>query len=110
MLNDTKKLTLFSWFAHAKANNCRKFKKLKFEDTKCKQDRSNWIWIRLLFWQPETLGEVMEVDKQRRFKSHERMQVFISNNVDVMTHDRLSSVALALYAHFKSVPRVQFSS
>ena len=39
----------------------------------------------------------MEVDKQLRFKSHQRMQVeFISNNVDVMTHDSLSSVALAL--------------
>ena len=39
----------------------------------------------------------MEVDKQLKFKSHERMQVeFISNNVDVMTHDCLSSEALAL--------------
>ena len=39
----------------------------------------------------------MEVDKQLKFKSHQRMQVeFISNNVDVMTHDCLSSVALAL--------------
>ena len=39
----------------------------------------------------------MEVDKQLKFKSQERMQVeFISNNVDVMTHDCLSSVALAL--------------
>ena len=39
----------------------------------------------------------MEVDKQLKFKSHERMQVeFISSNVDVMTHDCLSSVALAL--------------
>ena len=39
----------------------------------------------------------MEVDKQLKFKSHERMRVeFISNNVDVMTHDCLSSVALAL--------------
>ena len=38
----------------------------------------------------------MEVDKQLKFKSHEHMQVeFISNNVDVMTHDCLSSVALA---------------
>ena len=38
----------------------------------------------------------MEVDKQLKFKSHQRMQVeFISNNVDVMTHDFLSSVALA---------------
>ena len=35
----------------------------------------------------------MEVDKQLKFKSHKRMQVeFISN---VMTHDSLSSVALA---------------
>ena len=33
----------------------------------------------------------MEVDKQLKFKSHQRMQVeFISNNVDVMTHDCLS--------------------
>ena len=41
----------------------------------------------------------MEVDKQLKFKSHRRMQVeFISNNVDVMTHDCLSSVALALEA------------
>ena len=39
----------------------------------------------------------MEVGKQLKFKSYERLQVgFISNNVDVMTHDRLSSVALAL--------------
>ena len=45
----------------------------------------------------ETSGEVIEVDKQLKFKSQERMQVeFISNNVDVMTHDCLSSVALAL--------------
>ena len=91
------KLTLFSWFAHGKPNNCRKFTKLKFEDTKCKQDRPNWIWIHLLFWQTESSGEVMEVDKQLKFKSHERMQVeFISNNVGVMTHDCLSSVAPAL--------------
>ena len=39
----------------------------------------------------------MEVDKQLKFKSHKRMQVeFISNNVDVMTHDCLFSGALAL--------------
>ena len=39
----------------------------------------------------------MEVDKQLKFKSHQRMQVeFISNIVDVMTPDCLSSVALAL--------------
>ena len=39
----------------------------------------------------------MEVDKQLKFKSHKRMQVeFISNKVEVMTHDCLSSVALAL--------------
>ena len=38
----------------------------------------------------------MEVDKQLKFKSHDRMQVeFISNNVHVMTQDCLSSVALA---------------
>ena len=50
-----------------------------------------------MFWHTETSGEVMEVDKQLKFKSHERMQVeFISNNVDVMTHDCLSSVAVAL--------------
>ena len=36
----------------------------------------------------------MEVDKQLKFKSHQRLQVeFISNNVDVMTHDFLSSAA-----------------
>ena len=36
----------------------------------------------------------MEADKQLKFKSHQRMQVeFISNNVDVMTHHCLSSVA-----------------
>ena len=95
------KLTLFSSFAHEKANNCRKFTKSKFEDTKCKQDRPYWNWIRLLFSQPETSGEFMEVDKQLKFKSQERMQVeFISNNVDVTTHDCLSSVALALVRHF----------
>ena len=38
----------------------------------------------------------MEVDKQLKFKSHERMQVEFISNVDVMTHDCLSSVALAL--------------
>ena len=39
----------------------------------------------------------MEVDKQLKFKSYKRMQVkFISNNVDVMRHDCLSGVALAL--------------
>ena len=39
----------------------------------------------------------MEVDKQLKFKSHESMQVgFISNNVDVMIHDCLSSVALVI--------------
>ena len=49
-----------------------------------------------MFWQPETSGEVMEVDKELKFRSHERMQVeFISNNIDVMTHDCVSSVALA---------------
>ena len=38
----------------------------------------------------------MEVDKQLKFKSHKLMQVeFISNNVDVITYDRLPSVALA---------------
>ena len=42
----------------------------------------------------------MKVNKQLKFKSHERMQVeFISNNVDVMTRDCLSSVALALEKH-----------
>ena len=38
----------------------------------------------------------MEVDKQLKFKSHQRMQVEFISNVDVMTHDFLSSVALAL--------------
>ena len=90
------KLTHFSWFEQGKANHCHKFTKLNFEDRKCKHGRPYCIWIRLLFWQPEISGEVMEVDKQLKFKSHNRMQVeFISNNVDVMTHDCLSSVALA---------------
>ena len=90
------KLTLFSSFANGKANNYRKFIKLKFEDTKCKHDRPYWIWICLLFRQPETSGEVMGVDKQLKFKSQERMPVeFISNNVEVMTHYCLSSVALS---------------
>ena len=44
-----------------------------------------------------TSGEVMEVDKQLKFKSHKPMLAeFISNNIGVMTHDCLSSVALAL--------------
>ena len=90
------KLTLFYWFAHGKANHCHKFTKLKCEDTKCKYGRPYWIWIRLLFWQLETSGEDMEVDKQLKFKTHKRMQVeFISNNVGVMTHGCLSSLALA---------------
>ena len=39
---------------------------------------------------------VMEVDRQLKFKLHERMQVeFISNNVDVVTHDCSSSAAPA---------------
>ena len=43
----------------------------------------------------KTSSVVMEIDKQLKFKSHKRMKVeFISNNVDVMTHDCLSSVAL----------------
>ena len=63
---------------------------------KCKHIRPYGILIRCLFWQVETSDEVMEVDKQLKFKSHKRMFVkFISNNVDVMTHDCLSSVALA---------------
>ena len=38
----------------------------------------------------------MEVDKRLKSKSHKRMQVeLILNNVDVMTHDCLSSVAKA---------------
>ena len=46
---------------------------------------------------------VIEVDKQLKFKPYKRMQVkFISNNVDVMTHDCLSSVALALVSTFLS--------
>ena len=50
-----------------------------------------------LFWQLETSAEVMEVDKQLKLKLHQRMQMeFISNKIDVMTHDCLSSVALAL--------------
>ena len=51
----------------------------------------------------------MEVDKQLKFKSHQRMQVeFISNNVDVMTHDFLSSVALALVAHINTMLQFHF--
>ena len=42
----------------------------------------------------------MEVDKQLKFKSHQRMQVeFISNNVDVMTHDFLSIVTALRLVH-----------
>ena len=49
----------------------------------------------------------MEVDKQLKFKSHEHMQVeFISNKVDVMTHDCLSSVALALGMSITGISRV----
>ena len=97
ILNDANKINTFSWFEHGKVNHCYKLKKLKFEDTKYKHGRPYWIRIRLLFWQLETLGEVMEVDKQQKFKSHKRMQVeFISKNVDVMTNDCLSGVALAL--------------
>ena len=63
---------------------------------KCKHGRPYCYFIRLLFWQLETSGEVMEVDKRLKFKSHQRMQVeYISNNEDVMTHNCLSSVALA---------------
>ena len=88
------KLTIFSLFATGKRNHYNKFTKLKFEDTKCKNGRPYWIWIHCLFWQLETSGEVMEVDTQLIFKSHKRMHVeFISNNIDVMTHDCLSSVA-----------------
>ena len=91
------KLTLFSWFVHGKANHCHKFTKLKFEDTKCKHGQPCWIWISLLFWQLETSGKVMEVDKQLKFKLHKCMQVeFILNNIDVMTHDCLSSVTRSL--------------
>ena len=80
-----------------KANHCHKFTKWKFEDTKCKQVGHIGFGYLRLFWQLETSAEVMEVDKQLKFKSHQRMQVeFISNNVEVMTHDCLSSVALAL--------------
>ena len=79
------KLKFFRWFTHRNANHCHKFTKLKFEDAKYKHGLPYWILIRLFFWQPE-------VDKQPKFKSHKRMQVeFISNNVDVMTHDCLSS-------------------
>ena len=91
------KLTFLSWFVHVKANHCHKFTKWKFEDTKCKHGRPYWIWIPSFFWQLETSAEVMEVDKQLKFNSHQRMQVeFISNNIDVMTHVCLSSLALAL--------------
>ena len=54
-------------------------------------------WDTIVVLTTVNLGEIMEVDRQLKFKSHERMQVeFISNNVDVTTHDCLSSVALAL--------------
>ena len=86
------KINTYSWFAQGKANHCHKFTKLKFQDTKCKLGWPYWIWIRLLFWQLETSGEVMEVNKQLKFRSHKRMQVeFILNNIDVMTHNCLSS-------------------
>ena len=62
-----------------------------------KNGRPCWIWMRLLFWQLETSGEVIDFNKQLKFKSHKRMQVeFISNNVDVIAHDCLSSVAQTL--------------
>ena len=58
----------------------------------------------LLFWRLETSGEVMEVDKQLKFKSHKRMQVeLISNKVDAMKHDCLSSLSLALHLHVTTV-------
>ena len=54
----------------------------------------------------------MEVDKQLKFKSHKRMQVeLISNNVDVMTHDCFSSLALALHTLMRLLaaePRCQY--
>ena len=87
ILNDVNKINTFSWIVLEKANNyLQLFTKLKFEDTKYKHGRPYWIWKGLLFWQLETSGEVMEVDKQLKFKSHKHMQVnFISNNIDVMT-------------------------
>ena len=51
----------------------------------------------------------MEVDKQLKFKSQERMQVeFIANNVDEMTHDCLSSVAQALDGAFGYILMAHF--
>ena len=75
------KLTLFNLFVQEIANSCHNFTKLKFEDRKCKHGRPYWIWIRCLFWQLETWDEVMEADKQLRFKSHQRMQVELISNV-----------------------------
>ena len=48
-------------------------------------------------WKPRP--RLWKLTKQLKFKSHQCMHLeFISNNVDVMTHDYLSSVALALVA------------
>ena len=64
-----------------------------FEDTKCKHGRPYWIWI------PSFVLKYKYKYKYKfvlKYKSHQRMQVeFISNNIDVMTHEFLSSVALA---------------
>ena len=49
----------------------------------------------------------MEVDKQLKFKSHERMQAeFVPNKEDVMTPDCLSSVALAIGMSITGISRV----
>ena len=46
----------------------------------------------------------MDVDKQLRFNSHKSKNVeFFLTNVDVMTHDRFFSVALALGAHVLAI-------
>ena len=91
------KLTFLSWIVHPKANHCRKFTKLKLEDTKCKHGRPYWICIPLFVLTTGNLGRGYGSWQKLKFKSHQRMHVeFISNNVDVMTLDCLSSVALAL--------------
>ena len=70
LLNDANKIKHFSFDLRMGklTNHCHKFTQLQFEDTKCKHGRP--YWIRLWFWQLETSGKGMEVDKQLKFKSH----------------------------------------
>ena len=72
ILNGAKKNNT-CWFALGKANLCHKFTKLKFEDTKCKHPY--WILYTFVVLATDTPDDVMEVDKQLKFKSHKRMQV-----------------------------------